>query len=170
MAGGEPWKCYHFFYIWMIKHGRDPKKLFKAFSLFSVRVTYLSGLQKPCQIPTQAFHTVWETDGKLLQSHLVGITVIYSPPKSRLFSSLDFATKWTLEEDMTRETEFQVLNLGHTLLLMFLWKREWNQFYLDSIHLYEKVTELLMGDTLPCFQQRTQVYKKPAPAGGLQLK
>lgn len=54
--------------------------LFKAFALISVGVTYLSGLQKPCQMPTQVFYTVCETDGKLLQSHLVGITVIYSSP------------------------------------------------------------------------------------------
>lgn len=75
----------------------------------------------------------------------VGITVIYSPWCSYRVSSLDFATKWTIEEDTTGEPQFDVLQ--HPLLLMFLLKREWNQFCLDSMHLYKKVTELLMGNT-----------------------
>ena len=132
------------FYISIIEHGRTHRKLFKAFPLISEGVTYLSSSQKPCQIPTQAFHTVCERDGKWLQGSLVGITVMYSPSWSHMVSSLDFATKWTPEE----EPQFNVLTLWHLLLLMFLLKRDWSQFCVDSTHLYEKVTKLLMGDCL----------------------
>jgi len=53
------------------------RKLFKAFPLISVGVIYRSVSQKPRQTPMQALHTVCERDEKLLQSPLVGITVMH---------------------------------------------------------------------------------------------
>lgn len=67
------------FYTSIIKHGRAPKKLFKAFPLIPVGVTYFSGSQKPCQIPTQAcLSKRWEITTKASCRHY-----------SHIFSSLE---------------------------------------------------------------------------------
>lgn len=77
----------------------------------------------------------------------------------------DFAIEWTLGEDVTGEPPFNAVNLWHPLLMLLMQKREGSWFYLDCIHTYEQVNELLL-----CFQQSTQTYTELAAAGGLQLK